>query len=80
MASAAAAPLLVLFHHTLLMLPDFADVEWHVPGAVPHGAVEWLLLRTAMRPAPDGVGRPVLSPLIKLIPNTPTAEVLAHPQ
>jgi peptidoglycan/LPS O-acetylase OafA/YrhL len=41
--------LLVLFHHMLLMLPDFANVAWRVPAAGPHGPVEWLLLRTPLR-------------------------------
>ncbi len=43
------AALLVVFHHMLLMLPDFANVAWRVPGAVPRGFVEWLLLRTPLR-------------------------------
>jgi peptidoglycan/LPS O-acetylase OafA/YrhL len=43
------AALLVLFHHTLLMLPDFANYEWQVPGATSHGVIEWLLLRTPLR-------------------------------
>jgi peptidoglycan/LPS O-acetylase OafA/YrhL len=43
------AALMVLFHHTLLMLPDFANYEWHVPGATSHGVAEWLLLRTPLR-------------------------------
>jgi peptidoglycan/LPS O-acetylase OafA/YrhL len=43
------AALMVLFHHTLLMLPDFANYEWGVPGAKAHGAIEWLLIRTPLR-------------------------------
>ena len=43
------AALLVLFHHTLLMLPDFANFQWHVPGATSHGVIEWFLLRTPLR-------------------------------
>jgi peptidoglycan/LPS O-acetylase OafA/YrhL len=43
------AALMVLFHHTLLTLPDFANYEWQVPGATAHGVIEWLLLRTPLR-------------------------------
>ena len=43
------AALMVLFHHTLLTLPDFANFEWNVPGATAHGVFEWLLLRTPLR-------------------------------
>jgi peptidoglycan/LPS O-acetylase OafA/YrhL len=43
------AALMVLFHHTLLMLPDFANYEWGVPRATAHGAIEWLLIRTPLR-------------------------------
>jgi peptidoglycan/LPS O-acetylase OafA/YrhL len=43
------AALMVLFHHILLMLPDFANYEWQVPGAAAHGICEWLLLRTPLR-------------------------------
>ncbi len=43
------AALMVLFHHTLLTLPDFANYEWGRPGATDHGVVEWLLIRTPLR-------------------------------
>lgn len=43
------AALLVLFHHTLLVLPDFANYEWYGAGQPAHGAIEWLLLRTPLR-------------------------------
>jgi peptidoglycan/LPS O-acetylase OafA/YrhL len=43
------AALMVLLHHVMLMLPDFANDVWAVPGATSHGVVEWLLLRTPLR-------------------------------
>ena len=54
------AALMVLFHHTMLMLPDFANVEWGVPGATAHGTVEWLLLRTPLRLLWSGQARALL--------------------
>ncbi len=54
------AAILVLFHHSLLMLPDFANYEWNVPGAGAHGPIEWLLLRTPMRLLWAGQERAIL--------------------
>lgn len=42
------AAMMVLLHHAMLMLPDFANAEWGVPGARAHGVIEWLLLRTPL--------------------------------
>lgn len=54
------AALLVLIHHDLLMLPDFANYEWQVPEAIAHGPIEWLLLRTPMRLMWAGQERAIL--------------------
>ena len=43
------AALMVLFHHTLLLLPDYANYEWFGPKAPSHGWVEFALLRTPLR-------------------------------
>jgi peptidoglycan/LPS O-acetylase OafA/YrhL len=54
------AALMVLLHHAMLMLPDFANDEWGIPGARAHGVVEWLLLRTPFRLAWSGQTRALL--------------------
>jgi peptidoglycan/LPS O-acetylase OafA/YrhL len=51
---------MVLFHHTLLMLPDFANDEWRVHGATAHGVIEWMLLRTPFRLMWSGQTRALL--------------------
>lgn len=54
------AAVLVLLHHALLMLPDFANYEWQVPEAVAHGPIEWLLFYTPMRLMWAGQERAIL--------------------
>lgn len=54
------AALMVLLHHVLLTLPDFANAEWRVPGATTHGVVEWLLIRTPLELAWSGETRALL--------------------
>ncbi|HVA12959.1 MAG TPA: acyltransferase family protein, partial [Stellaceae bacterium] len=54
------AALMVLFHHVLLTLPDFANAEWRVPGATTHGVVEWLLIRTPLELLWSGQTRALL--------------------
>jgi peptidoglycan/LPS O-acetylase OafA/YrhL len=54
------AAILVLLHHSLLMLPDFANYEWNVAGARAYGPIEWLLLRTPMRLMWAGQERAIL--------------------
>jgi peptidoglycan/LPS O-acetylase OafA/YrhL len=43
------AALMVLFHHTLLLLPDYANYEWFGSKAPVHGWIEFALLRTPLR-------------------------------
>ncbi len=54
------AALMVMFHHVLLTLPDFANAEWRVPGATTHGVVEWLLIRTPLELLWSGQTRALL--------------------
>lgn len=54
------AALMVLFHHTLLMLPDFANAEWGISGAQVNGPFEWLLIRTPLRLIWSGQARALL--------------------
>ncbi len=54
------AALMVLTHHALLMLPDFAGWEWFGPGQPTHGPIEWLLLRTPLALVWAGQARALL--------------------
>jgi peptidoglycan/LPS O-acetylase OafA/YrhL len=54
------AAVMVLLHHALLMLPDFANWEWFGAAQPASGVIEWLLLRTPLALIWSGQARAII--------------------